>query len=124
MEFTGKVIAALPPRGGVSQKGNSWKSQQFVLREEKDKYPQTTVVEVFGEDKLNEFNLQVGEFVKVAFDINADEYNGRWYNRLRVFAVERVGDAPAQQNLGAAIYQKPKKQEETPEPQGNDQLPF
>ena len=32
MEITGKIIAVLPERGGVSQRtGTEWKVQEFVL---------------------------------------------------------------------------------------------
>ena len=32
MDLTGKIIAILEPRGGVSNRtGNSWKSQEFVI---------------------------------------------------------------------------------------------
>ena len=31
MEFTGKIIAILQPRGGVSKSGNEWKSQEYVI---------------------------------------------------------------------------------------------
>ena len=31
MELTGKIIAVLPERGGVSKAGNEWKIQEYVL---------------------------------------------------------------------------------------------
>ena len=32
MEFTGKIIAILQPRGGVSKTcGNEWKAQEYVI---------------------------------------------------------------------------------------------
>jgi hypothetical protein len=48
---------------------------------------------VFGEDKLKEFNIQVGDELTVSFDIDAREYNGRWYNDIRAWRVTR-GEAP------------------------------
>ena len=34
MEFTGKIIAILPPKGGVSKStGNEWKAQEYVIEE-------------------------------------------------------------------------------------------
>ena len=38
MEFTGKIIAILQPRGGVSKSGNEWKSQEYVI-EDHGQYP-------------------------------------------------------------------------------------
>ena len=38
MELTGKIIATLPERGGVSKAGNEWKIQEYVL-ETMEQYP-------------------------------------------------------------------------------------
>ena len=61
MEFTGKIIAILPPRGGVSKtSGNEWKSQEYVI-ENHDQYPRKMCFDVFGADKIEQFNIQMGE---------------------------------------------------------------
>lgn len=101
MEISGKIIAALEPRGGVSQRtGNSWKSQEFVI-ETQEQYPKHCVFRVFGEDRLRDFNLKVGEEVIVSFDIDAHEYQGRWYNDVSAWRVQR-GAAPAAPGQQAA----------------------
>lgn len=96
MELSGKIIAALEPRGGVSQRtGNTWKSQEFVI-ETHEQYPKHCVFRVFGEDRLRDFDLKVNEEVTVSFDIDAHEYQGRWYNDITVWRVQRgVVDAGA-----------------------------
>lgn len=89
MEITGKIIVACEPRGGVSQRtGNNWKMQEFVL-ETQEQFPRKCMFSVFGEDRLREFNIQVGEVVTVSFDVDAREYNGRWYNDIRAWRVQR-----------------------------------
>ena len=95
MEITGKIIAAGEPRGGTSARtGNSWKVQEFVI-ETHEQYPHRCMFSVFGEDRLKEFNIQVGDELTVSFDIDAREYNGRWYNDLRAWCVQRAqGAAP------------------------------
>ena len=93
MEITGKIIAVLPERGGVSKTGNEWKSQEYVL-ETHEQYPRKICFNVFGADKIAQFNIQAGEEMTVSFDINAREYQGRWYNDIRAWKVER-GMAPA-----------------------------
>ncbi len=91
MELTGKVIAVLEPRGGKSKTtGNEWKVQEYVL-ETHDQYPRKMCFDVFGADKISQFNIQVGEELSVSFDIDAREWNGRWYNSIRAWKVERVG---------------------------------
>ena len=57
MELAGKVIAILQPRDGVSKNtGNKWMVQSYVI-ETHDQYPKRMVFEVFGEDKIKQFNI-------------------------------------------------------------------
>lgn len=72
MELSGKVIAVLEPRGGVSKTGNPWKVQEYVI-ETHDQYPRRMCFDVFGEDKINQFNIQLGEELNVSFDVDARE---------------------------------------------------
>ena len=95
MELAGKVIAVLEPRGGVSKSGNEWKVQEYVI-ETHDQYPRRMCFDVFGADKIQQFNIQVGEELNVSFDIDAREWQGRWFNSIRAWKVERV-NADAQQ---------------------------
>ena len=89
MEIYGKIIAALPVREGTSSRtGSPWKSQEFVL-ETHDQYPRRCCFNVFGEDRLREWNIQVGEDLTISFDIDAREYQGRWYNSIRAWKVVR-----------------------------------
>ena len=95
MEFTGRIIKVLDHRGGVSSRtGNPWKMQDFVIEETMGQFPKRMVFNVFGEENLNRFNIQEGQELTVSFDINAREYNGRWYNDVRVWNV--MAAAPAQ----------------------------
>lgn len=89
MEITGKIIAVLPANSGVSQRtGNAWKSQEYVI-ETHDQYPKKCCFRIFGEDKISQFNIQLGEEMTVSFDIDAHEYNGRWFNDIRAWQVNR-----------------------------------
>lgn len=88
MEITGKIIAALEPRSGTSARtGNPWMMQTFVLETVNEQYPRRCAFDVFGEDKLREYNIQVGQEYTVSFDIDAREYQGRWYNSIRAWRV-------------------------------------
>ena len=52
MELTGKIIAVMEPRGGVSARtGNTWKTQEYVL-EVPGQYPKRCLFNVFGEFSL------------------------------------------------------------------------
>lgn len=94
MDLTGKIIAILPAQSGVSARtGNAWMSQEYVI-EVPGTYPRKCVFRIFGEDRIKQFNIQPGEEVTVQFDIDAHEWNGRWFNEIRAFNVFR--GAPAQ----------------------------
>ena len=88
MELTGKIIAVLAERGGVSKAGNEWKIQEYVL-ETMEQYPRKMMFNVFGADRIAQFNIQLGETLTVSFDIDSREYNGRWYNDIRAWKVDR-----------------------------------
>lgn len=125
MDIQGKIIFASEPRGGVSQRSSSnWKAQDFVI-ETHEQYPKKCCFTVFGEDRLNQFNIQVGEELTVSLDIDAHEYNGRWYNDIRAWRVQR--DAPQSAPLPPAM---PDAQPAAPiQPQAvdnnpQDDLPF
>ena len=92
MELAGKVIAVLEPRSGVSKTGNEWKVQEYVI-ETHDQYPRKMCFDVFGADKIAQFNIQVGEELNVYLDVDAREWNGRWFNSIRAWKVERVSAA-------------------------------
>lgn len=90
MEITGNIIAALPAMSGTSARGNSWTRQEYVI-EVPGMYPKRCCFCVFGEDRIKNFNLQVGQKnVTVLFDIDAHEYSGRWFNELRAYDVRHA----------------------------------
>ena len=133
MELTGKIIAVLPANSGVSSRtGNPWMSQEYVI-EVPGQYPRKCVFRIFGEDRIKQFNIQNGEDLTVSFDIDAHEYNGRWFNEIRAYNVTRgaapVAAAPqapfppAQAAPQAAAAPFPTSQEPAGEGSADD-LPF
>ena len=87
-ELSGKIIAVLDQKSGISKTGTSWSVQQYVI-ETHEQYPKKMCFDVFGEDKIKESNIQLMEELTVVFDIDAREYNGRWYNSFKVRSVKR-----------------------------------
>ena len=133
MEIIGKAIAALPVKSGVSQRsGEQWQSREYVI-ETQEQYPKKICFEVFGTDKLKEFNIRNNDLIKVHFDITAREYNGKWYNSIRAWKVEHVNQdgsvAGATANQVAASSQQepqaPATQAAAPAAkESDDDLPF
>lgn len=134
MEITGKIIAVLPAQSGVSQRtGNAWKSQEFVI-ETHEQYPKKCCFKVFGEEKIKNFNLQMSEEVTVSFSIDCHEYNGRWFNSVDAWGVNRVGAAPVAKQSpvvhqsdplpGSAVLGGAQEPFPPAQPEYNDGLPF
>ncbi len=102
MELKGRIIAVMEAKSGVSSKtGNPWMMQEYVI-EVSGQYPRHCVFSVFGEDRIKQLNIQSGEDLTIQFDIDAKEYNGRWFNDIRAYNVVREQNAQAP-SLGTAI---------------------
>ncbi len=129
MDLTGKIIAVLPASSGVSARtGNPWMSQDFVI-EVPGQYPRKCLFRVFGEDRLKQFNIQMGEELTVSFDIDAHEFNGRWFNDIRAYNVTRGAAPVAAAPAGAQPFPPQNAApfppaQEAPEENSTDDLPF
>ncbi|MDE5568236.1 MAG: DUF3127 domain-containing protein [Muribaculaceae bacterium] len=102
MEITGKIIVALPEQSGVSKAGNTWKKKEYVL-ETQETYPKKVHFDLFG-DKADKYPLSVGQTVRLSFDIESREYNGRWFTSIRGWQAEPVDDAMAAAPAAAPAY--------------------
>ena len=98
MEIQGKVIAVLPERSGVSARGE-WKSQTYVI-ETQEQYPKKMAFDVFGADRIASFGIHSGEVINVSFDIDAHEYQGRYFNQIRAWNVTKVSQQATAQGGG------------------------
>jgi hypothetical protein len=109
MDLTGRIIAVLPAQSGVSNRtGNAWMSQDYVI-EVPGQFPRKMLFRIFGEDRIKQFNIQMNEDVTVQFDIDAHEYNGRWFNDIRAYNILRgqvppVAGAPAGAPVAASPF--------------------
>ena len=135
MELTGKIIAALPVRSGVSQRTDSeWQLASYVLETQGERFARKMVFEVFGSDRIQQMNIQVGETLRVSFDIDARETSeGRWFNSIRAWAVDRNVDvAPTVAAPSAAPFDPAPAPSSAPAPSqapfeqapDNESLPF
>ena len=95
MELKGTVIAILEMRGGTSQNGKEWKSQDFVI-ETLDQYPKKICINMFGQ-KVDEMP-QIGAIVDVQVNIESREYNGKWFTTVSAWKLTEQAACP-QQNI-------------------------
>ncbi len=119
MEISGKIIAVLPLQSGQGKNG-LWRSLDFVV-ETGDQYPKRACINLFN-DRIDKFPVAVGDSVTVSFDIEAREYNGRWYNTVRAWNVKKQ-DATAPEAQADAPVPPPAFDEAPADSSGSD-LPF
>lgn len=118
MEFFGKITAVMPRRSGTSARtGKPWASQEYVIEDASSRFPRRMVFTVFGDDAIARFALKEGMQCTVSFDIDAHDYNGRWFNSIQAYNVTPLAAAPgtaqpasvtaAQPPQGTAAIQQP-----------------
>ncbi|MBO7596252.1 MAG: DUF3127 domain-containing protein [Bacteroidales bacterium] len=124
LEVEGKLTHLLERRSGVSANGTNWTSQDFVI-EIPGQYPQSAVFNVYG-DRVQLDQYQIGENIKVSFDIRGREYQGKWYNTLNAWKIERIGATAPAANQGAAPAGQtaPAGPAEQPQAEAEGDLPF
>jgi len=93
MEVIGKIIVVQPVQTGEGKNG-IWKKQEYVIEyDHSAQYPRRMMFNLWG-DKIDQFNIKEGQNLKINFDIDCREYNGRWYNDIRAWKIEAGNEAP------------------------------
>ena len=101
VKFTGKIIAAGQVQMGTSQNGTQWSSCEYTIEELNQQYPSRAVIQVYGSDKIQQFNIQVGEIITANIGLKAHQSKeGRWFNQLDCWKVER----PIAQQHGQVVH--------------------
>ena len=126
LEIEGKIIRKLNVQTGVSQRGN-WSKQEFIIEYQEGSYPSQACFNVWGEDKVKDLErFQIGDSVKVSFNVSSREYNGRWYTNIRGWKSEPA-DAQQMQQPAAPAPQAAPAPTATPDflaSDSSDDLPF
>lgn len=90
MEIQGKIIQVLPERTGTSANG-AWRMASYVL-ETIEQYPRHMVFDVHDgrEGRIARLGISAGKTYKLWFNIDAREYEGRWYNSVVAWDAREV----------------------------------
>ena len=97
LELEGRIARKLNVQTGTSARG-AWSKQEFIFEYQEGNYPSQICMNVWGEDKVRELDkYQVGDKVKIAFNLSSREFNGRWYTDVRAWRIEPAAGQPAQQ---------------------------
>jgi hypothetical protein len=85
MQLTAKIIQLLPLQTGTGKNGE-WKKQDIIV-ETDAQYPKKICVSIWG-DKINESQLKLGNNLKIDFDMESREFNGKWYTDIKAWKIE------------------------------------
>jgi len=89
MEITGRIVRILEEKSGTSKStGKRWVTQEYIL-ETIEARPRKICFGVLGEERIKSMNIQMGESLVVSIEIEAREYQGRWFTEVRAWKVER-----------------------------------
>ncbi|MBR5569183.1 MAG: DUF3127 domain-containing protein [Bacteroidales bacterium] len=130
MELEGRIARKLSVQSGTSARG-AWSKQEFIFEYQEGNFPTQVCMNVWGEDKVKDLErYQVGDKVKVSFNLSSREFNGRWYTDVRAWRIEPANAAPAPardyaQPAGFAPSAAPMPSiEDMPAELSDDDLPF
>ena len=114
MEIQVKVTKFLEEQRGQGRNGE-WVRNAFVAETINTDYPKTVKFDVFGAERWEKMKqyLFVGGNVRVSFDIESKEFNGKYYTSLMAFsAYAGVGDG----TQGGGSIPAPTQTQEVPAP--------
>ena len=95
LEIEGTIAQKLPVASGNSARG-PWAKQEFILEFPDGNFTAKACFTAWGQEKVQELGkYQVGDKVKVSFNLKSREYNGRWYNDLQIWKIAPAGAQPA-----------------------------
>ena len=95
LEIEGTLSQKLPVQSGSSARG-PWTKQEFILEFPDGNFTAKACFLAWGQEKVQDLGkYQVGDKVKVSFNLKSREYNGRWYNDLQIWKIAPAGAQPA-----------------------------
>lgn len=98
LEITGILEKFLPIESGTSKAtSKEWKKQNFLVKTNEE-FNNTYCFEVFGEEKVEALTKyqKEGDTVKVVFNVNTNEWNGKYFTSLSAWRIEKseIAQAP------------------------------
>ena len=119
LKITGNITKIFEVQEGTSKAGKDWQKLNFIVEIDAD-YNNVFCFEVFGADKVADFNKwnKEGSKVTVKFNVMTREYKGKYYTNLNAWNVfnEFSDKVESSKNLELT--------EDLKEDEAEDDLPF
>lgn len=107
LELEGTLRQKMGVQSGTSARG-AWAKQEFILEFPDGNFTSQACFTAWGQEKVAELDkYQVGDRIKVSFNLKSREYNGRWYNDLQIWRLSPVGAAQQPAAAPAAAPAQP-----------------
>lgn len=97
IQLIGTIVRVLPMQSGTKRDGGEWQKQDYLLSVEGERYDNKVCFQIFGAEKIARIGLKENERVRVHLEIRANEYNGKFYNSIDCWKVDRNSDQQQQQ---------------------------
>ena len=130
MEIKGRIMKVLPVTSGTSQNGNEWKKQEFVFEyfeQQTDRYSDKVCLSIMN-DRIAEYDLHENDEVLIGFGHSIREYQGRYFNELRLYKFQKLTQAQAEPKTAQGQAQGTQAAPNTAQAQAQqgdaDPLPF
>ena len=105
LELEGTIRQKMGVQSGTSARGQ-WAKQEFVVDFPDGNFTSQACFTAWGQDKVQELDkYQVGDRVKVSFNLKSREFNGRWYNDLQIWRIAPAGEAQPATPAASAYVQ-------------------
>ncbi|MDR2362501.1 MAG: DUF3127 domain-containing protein [Prevotellaceae bacterium] len=85
-EISGKLVKKLDVQSGSSERG-TWNRQDIII-EIPGQFPRQICLSLWGEQVIEAARYNIGDILKVNFDIQSREFNGKWYTSVRPWRME------------------------------------
>ena len=113
MEIKGKITKILEAQTGEKKDGSGTWVKQLFLVETEEKYNNLYCFEVFGDEKVQNFQKynKVGQEVNVEFNVSTNEYKGNYYTSLSAWKINSIEAPKDEKYKGKKEYTEPLAQE-------------
>lgn len=90
IEFKGVIREVYEPVFGISPKTNkAWYKQEFLIEEIDQRYPSMCVFQVWGEEKLKQFDIVKNEILTAHLSMKVNKTkDGKTYNVIDCWKVD------------------------------------
>lgn len=109
MEFRGRIYKIFPVQSGTSARGNEWQKLDFIFEyfeNPTDRYSDKVLLSIMN-DRIDQYDLHENDEVVIGFGHSVREYQGRYFNDVRLYKLEKLATAkPSYTDNGAATPQQ------------------